>query len=461
MICSTTQTRLPQLPDAPFTSTQNACKLCTPLGACLAFAGIEGARTVLHGSQGCATYIRRYMISHFKEPIDIASSNFGEQAAIFGGRENLRVSLQNVSKQYEPRLIGVATTCLSETIGDDVGMFLKEIERETSAEGRPVVVPVSTPAYAGTHAEGFHAAVRAVIEQLAEPGEPGKHVNLFPGMCSPSDLRYLREVLEDFDLPTIVTPDYSDTLDGPTWDQYHLIPRGGTSIQQIQQTARAKASIELSQTNDASRTAGCFLEEQHSVPRHRLPLPIGVAQTDELFAVLERLTGQPTPEKHQMERGRLIDSFVDGHKYLFDKRAVVFGEEDLVVGMAGLLAEIGMVPIVCASGGKSGKMQAAIEDLAPDLTSRVEVLQGVDFVEIEKLAEKLRPDLLIGHSKGYTMSRRLGIPLIRIGFPIHDRVGGARILHLGYRGTQQLFDRITNALIETTQADSSVGYTYM
>ena len=72
--------------------TRNACKLCTPLGACLAFAGIEGARPILHGSQGCATYIRRYMISHFKEPIDIASSSFGETSAIFGGSENLRMA---------------------------------------------------------------------------------------------------------------------------------------------------------------------------------------------------------------------------------------------------------------------------------------------------------------------------------------------------------------------------------
>ena len=71
-------------------ATCNACKLCAPLGACLAFRGVEGAMPLLHGSQGCATYIRRYMISHFREPLDIASSNFSETAAVFGGRENLR-----------------------------------------------------------------------------------------------------------------------------------------------------------------------------------------------------------------------------------------------------------------------------------------------------------------------------------------------------------------------------------
>jgi len=29
-------------------------------------------------------YIRRYLISHFREPVDIASTNFSEDAAVFG-----------------------------------------------------------------------------------------------------------------------------------------------------------------------------------------------------------------------------------------------------------------------------------------------------------------------------------------------------------------------------------------
>ena len=81
-----------------FISTRNACKLCAPLGASLVFRGIEGCVPLIHGSQGCSTYIRRYVISHFKEPIDIASSNFSEQSAIFGGGDNLK----NSPRQPDP-----------------------------------------------------------------------------------------------------------------------------------------------------------------------------------------------------------------------------------------------------------------------------------------------------------------------------------------------------------------------
>ena len=76
-----------------YVSTTNACKLCKPLGACLAFRGIEGAVPMLHGSQGCATYMRRYIISHFREPMDIASSSLGEKHAVYGGGQNLKQGL--------------------------------------------------------------------------------------------------------------------------------------------------------------------------------------------------------------------------------------------------------------------------------------------------------------------------------------------------------------------------------
>ena len=87
-----------------YLSTTNACKLCKPLGACLAFKGIEGAVPYLHGSQGCATYMRRYIISHYNEPIDIASSSLSEKHAVYGGGPNLKLGLNNVSAKYRPEI---------------------------------------------------------------------------------------------------------------------------------------------------------------------------------------------------------------------------------------------------------------------------------------------------------------------------------------------------------------------
>lgn len=444
-----------------YLSTTNACKLCTPLGACLAFKGVDGAVPYLHGSQGCATYMRRYIISHYNEPIDIASSSLSEKHAVYGGGPNLKLGLTNVAAKYRPALIGIATTCLTETIGDDVGRYLREYEEDTRGSvGLPTLVHVSTPSYAGTHMEGFHAAIRAVVAQLSEGGPRTGTVNILPGFVSSADYRLLHEILADFGLAGTLLPDLSETMDGPALLEYEKIQGGGTPIAAIRAMGRSQATIEFGPTLAA--TAGTVLAEKFSVPHHRIGMPMGTRATDAFFHLLEELSGRPTPEKYAKERGRLVDAYVDGHKYVFGKRAVVYGEEDMIVGLCSFLAEIGIRPVLCASGGTSGKLKEAIAAAtAETLPEQPQVFEGMDFFEISEMAEQLELDLVVGHSKGYPLAKKLHIPLIRVGFPIHDRVGGQRLLHLGYAGAQQLFDTVANAMIEKKQDDSPVGYFYM
>ncbi len=448
-----------------YSATQNACNLCAPLGAALVFKGIARSVPLLHGSQGCSTYIRRYMISHFKEPIDIACSNFAEDTAIFGGGANMKLALDNIRKQYDPDLIGVATTCLSETIGDDVPMFLNAYRKGCPGETLPALVHVATPSYQGTHMEGFHGAVRALVAALAESGshDGPPLVNLFPGMASPADLRHLKTILADFGLEGALVPDYSDTLNGPLWTEYQRIPAGGTPVAALRRTGSAAASIECGLVLAGEKeTAGTWLQDHCKVPLHRLGLPMGIRQTDLFFDALAGISGQPVPEKYTARRGRLLDAMVDGHKHLNGVRAVLFGEEDLVAGLAGFCGEVGIIPVLCATGGRSGRFAQAVKSGVPEqYHSQMKILDDADFVTIEKALADADVDLLIGHSKGYTLSRRLDLPLVRVGFPIHDRVDGSRILHLGYRGAQQLFDRIANTLIARKQKESKVGYTYM
>jgi nitrogenase molybdenum-iron protein NifN len=450
----------------PYVSTTNACKLCKPLGACLAFRGIEGAVPFLHGSQGCATYMRRYIISHFREPMDIASSSLSEKHAVYGGGPNLKQGLKNVMSKYDVGMIGIATTCLTETIGDDVPTIVNEFRRdfadEMEAHGSPALVRVSTPSYAGTHIEGFHATVKAVVDQLAEDTEPHQGITLLPGFVSPADIRYLKEIIEDFGLQGTILPDISLTLDGPALKDYEKLPSGGTPISEIRAMGGSRAAIEFGRSLSAKHTAGGSLDARFGVPLHSAGMPIGLRESDGFFEVLEELSGREMPEKHALERGRLIDAYVDGHKYIFDKRAIVYGEEDLVVGLTAFLAEIGVRPVICASGGRSGKFEQAIAEVVEGLLPEPpEVREGVDFYDIAEEAEALEPDLIIGNSKGYHLGKKWNVPLIRVGFPIHDRFGGHRILHLGYRGAQSLLDTIVNTVIEAKQEHSPIGYSYI
>lgn len=317
---------------------------------------------------------------------------------------------------------------------------------------------------------GFHQACIAAVKRFAVSGLRGRHLNLFPGFVSPADLRYLKEVCADMSIDAILFPDYSETLDNVHTREYQLIPTGGTPVAHLEKTGLAEATIEFGtvfnrsvgrQSNTSSiNSAGQYLEEKMEVPKKPMPLPIGIEASDHFFKVLWDFSHRPIPQKHLKERGRLVDAYVDAHKYVFGKRAVLYGEEDLVIAMAAFLKEIGIKPVLVASGASSGIMQNALAGIF-GADHDIMVADGSDFATIREMMPDLKPDLMIGNSKGYYIARELKIPIIRIGFPIHDRFGASRMHHIGYRGTQELFDRIVNALIEYKQESSPVGYKYI
>ena len=452
--------RSPEKGSRSYISTRNACKLCAPLGASIAFRGIQGCVPLVHGSQGCSTYIRRYVISHFKEPVDIASSNFSESSAIFGGGENLRTALDNITRQYAPEAIGIATTCLSETMGDDVRLYLEQYRRAKRAEAIPALIHAPTPSYRGTHMEGYTEAVKAAVETLAESGPRTDTINIIPAFLSSEDLRHMKEILSDLGATYTMLPDYSETLDGESWADYQKLSTGGTTVEAIRGMGRALATVQLGRSIEG-RGAAAYLDEKFGVKAMVSGIPIGIRETDGFMGILEGLTGSPIPSKYAKERGRLVDSYIDGHKYVFGKRAVLYGEVDFVASMASFLDEIGIIPALCASGASTGRLDSLVRSAVRNNRDATLVRENTDFESMLEICRDIAPDLVMGNSKGYYLSRRLGIPLVRAGFPIHDRIGGQRILHVGYRGTQQLFDRIVNALIEFGQDGSPVGYSYI
>jgi len=444
-----------------FVSTRNACKLCAPLGASIVFRGIEGCIPLIHGSQGCSTYIRRYIISHFREPIDIASSNFSETSAIFGGGDNLKNALDNVIRQYNPAAIGIATTCLSETIGDDIRLYLGQYRAGKGETNLPELIHASTPSYRGTHMDGYQAALKATVEGLAHGGRRHNRINVLPGFLSPADLRHLKEILSDFRIKYTLLPDYSETLDGESWSDYQKLAPGGTKIASIHGMGEAFKTLQLGRSLADLETAANSLETRFGIPIRTLGIPVGIRETDRFFQELENLSGLATPPRYSRERGRLVDAYIDAHKYVFGKRAVLYGEIDLVVALASFLDEIGMIPVLCATGAASERFKNIVSSVLEHDSPDQRIAEDADFATILERCRRVKPDVIIGNSKGYYLAKELGIPLIRAGFPIHDRIGAQRILHVGYGGTQQLFDRITNGLMECRQESSPVGYSYL
>jgi nitrogenase molybdenum-iron protein NifN len=149
---------------------------------------------------------------------------------------------------------------------------------------------------------------------------------------------------------------------------------------------------------------------------------------------------------------------VDAHKVLFEQRLALVGDQALVVGLAAFCAEVGLTPALCASGGNSGKLKKALE---PFLKHDCVILEDTDHDRIGHAAKELNLDVVIGPSKVRSWAQPLGVPVVHLGFPIHDRFGAARLRTFGYDGALQLLDRITNALLERRQQEAGLGWAYL
>lgn len=430
----------------------NPCKMCMPMGAVTACYGIKKCMSILHGSQGCSTYIRRHMATHYNEPVDIASSSLTEEGTVYGGEQNLIKGLKNLITIYQPEVIAVETTCLAETIGEDIGRIIEKFRREYQEARDIEIIPIPSAGYAGTQFEGYMKALCQIVKHVKMEEEKNGKINVVASPLSPGDIRYLKELLESFSLDYILFPDLSENLDGIYQPDYEKLPAKGTDIRDIRKMAGAAFTIELSSFTEENPSVAEYLYERYQVPYEKCNVPVSLRDNDKLVKLLEKLSGGKIPEKLKKERGRFLDAMVDAHKYNGEARAAVFGEPDFVYSTVRLCAENGILPVIAATGSKCPSLREKLRDEIKEVADRYfctdyEILDDTDFKTIEEKAGELSVNVLIGNSDGRRISEKLGIELVRRSFPVHDRVGGQRLRTVGYRGALTFLDDIANVIL--------------
>ena len=79
-------------------------------------------------------------------------------------------------------MIAVHTTCLSETIGDDIPQIIAKARDDGKIPPGKRVIHTNTPSYVGSHVTGFSNMVKSMVDYFAEPAkEKKKTLNLIPG----------------------------------------------------------------------------------------------------------------------------------------------------------------------------------------------------------------------------------------------------------------------------------------
>ena len=411
-------------------------KTSAPTGAVLASLGIANSLPLMHGSQGCAAFAKVYLIQHFREPIPLQNTAIDQVAAVMGGDENLLQALELLCKKQAPELIAVLTTGLSEMQGCDVQRLIKEFQQQNPQWHSTAIVAMATPDFVGSMQTGFASAVDALVKTLVKPPKPRlyqrKQVNvLCSSSLTPADVELLKRYLEGFELDAIVVPDLSLSLDGHLAStELNSKSSGGTPVAAIE---RMSASVATLVFGNSLLATGQWLEHQYGIPVYSFGMAMGMDAGDQLVMCLASLSGRPVPAWIERARAQLQDALLDCHFLLSATPVAMALETDLAAGYVALLAEQGMVikRVVSPTLYQEHEHSQAELHVVGDLSDLDEVMAEVD--------------LIIGNTH-VAHQCEPSIPVLRAGYPCHDRLGASDTLQLGYQGSRSCLFGLANLL---------------
>ena len=365
----------------------NPLKASQPVGASLAFLGINKAIPMMHGSQGCTAFGKVYFVRHFREPVPLQTTAMDQVSTVMNADENVLLGLKAVCEKSKPALIGLPTTGLSETQGTDIKRLVKDFYAANPEFAHIPVVPVNTPDFTGCLESGYALAVKAILETmipasapcvnstsgLPDSGLPAgtpsggglgrgsvgkrkKQVNVLAGsFLTPGDIEHIKELIEAFGLRPLVLPDIGDSLDGHLTEmESSPLTVGGTPVSDISSMGESIATLVL---GNSLFEAADFLKEQTGVPDYRFDSLMGLDAVDGFVAALAEISGKPVPEKIERQRAQLQDAMVDSHFMLGFARVAIAGDPDLLYGFARLVTEMGCEVVAAVAPARANILQ--------------------------------------------------------------------------------------------------------
>lgn len=420
-------------------------KASQTIGAALAFLGIERAVPLMHGAQGCTAFGKVFFVRHFREPIPLQTTAMDQISSVMGADENVVEGLRVLCQKQNPSLIGVPTTGLAETQGADIRLAIQQFRDRFPEYAGVRVVPVNTPDFSGCLESGYAAAVEATIDTLLpdddKPLSPSTRrkgrINVLAGsLLTVGDIEVVKEWIEAFGLTPVVLPDLADSLDGHVSDEeFTPLTDGGTSPLQIETLAEADATIVIGRSLYA---AADVLRKKTGVPDYRIDHLLGLEACDAFLFALHRISGVDVPRHFERQRAQLQDAMMDTHFAIGQTRCAIALDPDLLLAYSQFLREMGAEVVA-----------AVAPDASPALESvSASEIQIGDLEDLERAARSHGAELVVGSSHAVETAHRLGVPILRAGFPLFEWIGGYAAVRVGYRGARQLLFDLANLLTQ-------------
>ena len=423
----------------------NPLKTSSSLGAAVFFLGLKNAVVLMHGAVGCASFDKVTLTKHFRENIPIVTTALNESGAILGGKDFLISGIKNVYEKMKPDFIGVASSGLTETNGEDIAGIIKDFK---DARDIPFanVIYAGTPDYKGSFEDGYTAAMLSLLTEAGilknkknKNGESlkkfnnktAKSVNVFcPPSFTPQDFLELREALDYFNLKPLMIPDLGLSLGGNLDGRgYRQTTSDGLDAKDLPDIYNGEFNLII---GSSLKVAVKSIEGLTGLKTHYFPNICGLKNSDKFFNLLSKSTGKEIPEKYKRQRRQLMDAYLDAHFYFSGKEIALALGIDLLDSLSAIYSEIGANLTI----GISTKV-------TEDIKYRFLNLREGDLDMLDTCGNI---DMIVSNSNAKFYAENLGIPLLRAGFPIIDEIGHNYKHYILYGGAINLAVESANLL---------------
>lgn len=410
----------------------NPTKLSQPMGASLAFLGLNKCMPLMHGALGCASFTKVFFTRHFNDPIAMQTTAVNDITAVIdGGHWGVLESIKNITAKVTPDIIGLHTTGLTETKGDDIRAVSELIREE-----QPIVW-VNTPDFEGGFESGYAKAVSAMIKQLITKTtqiDINKALIIPNANLKPIEVEKIKEQLELFGYLPFALPDISLSLDGHLDEKPSTLTSGGIDYTDIKELGNSSLVITIG--HSVKECGENFIKEVNpdSSLVHFDSLS-GLINSDAFYKELMNKKGLTSVHPKIIRwRKRLQDALLDTHFAIGSSKFAVVGQNDDVHSICELLSEAGGVVSI-----------AIVSEKSPinDKIKALEVIVG-DFYDLESYQNEY--EILITNFHGIQIARKYSKGLVTRGYPNYEDVGNALKNDLLYEGSCYFLFEVANTI---------------
>ncbi|NWF65922.1 MAG: nitrogenase iron-molybdenum cofactor biosynthesis protein NifN [Campylobacterales bacterium] len=402
------------------------------MGATLAFLGVYNCMPLMHGAQGCASFSKVFFTRHFKEPIAIQTTAVRDVTAVMdGGDYSILEAIKNITQKVTPSLIGLFTTGLTETKGDDV-------KRVAKMSDYPICY-VNTPDYEGDIQSGWSTVVSSLIEQLVVPKSVtiDNKIVVIPNVnMQPIEVEKVKEFLESFGFDVFSLPDLSNSLDGYLGEKQGQVSSGGIDVEDIKNLADTNIVVTIGESVKNCSTK--LIEKNTKIKHIHVNSLSGLESSDNFVEQLLQLKLTKVNDKIVRWRKRLQDSMLDSHFSIGKAKIGLANDSDLVYSQAKALLEVGAeIEFAVIPTFSKEILELPIKN----------VIIG-DFEDVLKNIQNI--DILISNFHGIKIAKDNHIPIVVRGFPCWEIVGNQLKNDLLYEGSCYFLFEVANALINSS-----------